>query len=158
MPVHVLSLEGYTKNMYTSDPDDATVASNRDEKKPLADVVFHGDSRDVLRGFPDAVKEDIGYAIYQLQLGQTPPGSKPAPGIGSGVFELREQDASSWYRVLYCRRGGAIHVLHCFTKQTNRIEKNDAELADRRFRQLVEAEREEARYAERHGSGNPRDR
>jgi len=139
--------------MYTSNPYNDKVASkNAEHVPPLADVVFHGDSRDELRGFPDAVKEDIGYAIYRLQLGQTPSDSKPAPGIGNGVFELREQDGSKWYRVLYCRRGGAIHVLHAFTKQGNRIERSDVELTDHRFRQLLETEREEARHARRYGT------
>jgi phage-related protein len=142
--------------MYTRNPDGDTVASNQEDDSPLAEVVFHGDAREVLRGFPDAVKEDIGYALYQLQLGQTPPDSKFAPGIGSGVFELREQDASTWYRVLYCRRDQVIHVLHAFTKQSNRIEKGDADLADRRFRQLLESEREDAKHAKRYRADDPR--
>ena len=39
----------------------------------LIPVVFQGDSRRALQDFPDGVKNDLGYALYRVQLGQTPP-------------------------------------------------------------------------------------
>jgi hypothetical protein len=51
--------------------------------------------------------------------------------------ELRDQDERAWYRILYLKRiKGKIHVLHCFEKQSNRIEKRDFETAKKRLKQI----------------------
>lgn len=112
-----------------------------------SDVVFEGDSKRILRGFPDGVKQDPGYALYQLELGQTPPDRKTVRTVGPGVYELREQDAEKWYRVLYTREGGTIYVLHCFEKRSNAIERKDIETARARLKRVLEAKREEKRIA-----------
>ena len=85
--------------------------------RDLIPVVFQGDSKRALQGFPDGVKGDLGYALYRLQLGQTPPDRKPVQTVGPVVYELREGDARAWYRVLYIRREKVIQVLHCFEKR-----------------------------------------
>lgn len=37
--------------------------------------------------------------------------------VGSGVWELKEQDERKWYRVIYLARiDNVIYVLHCFEK------------------------------------------
>ena len=118
-----------------------------DGGKGLVPLVFHGDSIGALRGFPADVRQDLGYALYQLQLGQTPPDRKPVCTLGPGVYELREQDADKWYRVLYVREGGTIHVLHCFEKRSNAIEQKDIETARTRLKRVLEAKREEKRVA-----------
>jgi phage-related protein len=101
----------------------------------------------VLHGFPDGVKNDLGYALYQLQLGQTPPDRKLVQTVGVGVYELREGDARAWYRVLYTRREKVIQVLHCFEKRSNAIEQKDIETAKARLKRVLEAEREEKKSA-----------
>lgn len=113
----------------------------------LVPLVFQGDSRQTLQGFPDGVKSDLGYALYQLQLGQTPPDRKAVQAVGPGVYELREGDARAWYRVLYVRRERVIQVLHCFEKRSNAIEQKDIETARARLRRVLEGEREEKRHA-----------
>jgi len=135
----------YTRGMYTNDKisDDAP-DSVKDRKIP---VVFQGDSRRALQSFPDAVKSDLGYALYRLQLGQTPPDRKPVQAVGPGVFELREGDARAWYRVLYARREKVIQVLHCFEKRSNTIEQKDIDTAKTRLKRVLEAEREEKKNA-----------
>src|SRR5947209_19453061 len=98
------------------------------DKPELAEIIWCGDSRSVLRGFPAKVQEDLGYALYQVQLGQIPADSKPMRGLGTGVYELREQDERAWYRVIYLKKiNGRIYVLHCFEKQTGRTEQRDIE-------------------------------
>ena len=43
------------------------------------------------------------------------------PSIGKGVWELRESDDRTWYRVVYLSRiRNVIYVLHCFEKQGRR--------------------------------------
>ena len=125
--------------MYTS--------NKKSDSKQLVPVAFQGDSNDNLRGFPSDVRQDLGYALYQLQLGQIPPDRKPVRTVGPGVYELREQDADKWYRVLYAREGGVIHVLHCFEKSSNAIEQKDIETARARLKHVLEAKREEKRIA-----------
>ena len=72
---------------------------------------------------------------------------KPVRTVDPGVYELREQDAEKWYRVLYVREGGTIHVLHCFEKRSNAIEQKDIETARTRLKRVREAKREEKRIA-----------
>ena len=122
-----------TKTVYTSN------------KK--SDVAFEGDSKRALRGFPDGIKQDLGYALYQLEIGQTPSDRKPVRTVGPGVYELREHDADRWYRVLYVREGRTIHVLHCFEKRSNAIEHKDIETAQTRLKRVFEAKSRENRLA-----------
>lgn len=85
--------------------------------------------------------DDLGYALYRLQLGQIPADRKPVRTVGAGVYELREQDARAWYWILYVRVVGTIQVLHCFEKRSNTIEQKDIETAKERLKRLLEAER-----------------
>lgn len=129
----------YTSNKKSDDPSQADWG--------LVPVIFQADSKRVLQGFPDEVKSDLGYALYRLQLGQTPPDRKPVKVVGPGVYELREGDARAWYRVLYVRRERVIQVLHCFEKRSNAIEQKDIETARARLKRVQEAEREDKRNA-----------
>jgi phage-related protein len=117
------------------------------ETPKLVPLVFQGDSRRALRAFPDGIQGDLGYALYRLQLGQIPPDRKVVREVGAGVFELREEDQKTWYRVLYVRRASEIQVLHCFEKRTNSTEQKDIETAKARLKRVLEAEREEKKNA-----------
>jgi|ERR1700722_10186411 len=131
----------YTSNKKSDDLSRPPIAQK------VAEIRFQGDSKEILRGFPDSVKGDLGYALYRLQLGQTPPDRKPVQAVGAGVYELREGDARAWYRILYIRRQKVIQVLHCFEKRTNAIEQKDIETAKTRLKRVLDAEREEKRNA-----------
>jgi phage-related protein len=135
--------------VYTSNKksDDFPRPAGRQEQA-LIPVVFQGGSRQALQGFPDGIKGDIGYALERVQRGQTPPDRKLVREVGAGVYELREQDARAWYRVLYIRREKVIQVLHCFEKRSNAIEQKDIETAKTRLKRVLEAEREEKRNAQ----------
>jgi len=136
----------HTRNVYTGNkkPDDLL---DPGAGQRLIPVVFQGDAIRVLRGFPDAVKGDLGYALERVQRGQVPTGRKAVRSVGEGVYELRETDARAWYRILYVRREKVIQVLHCFEKRTNAIEQKDIETAKARLKRVLEAEREEKRNA-----------
>ncbi len=58
----------------------------------LKEVVWRGDSKEVLSEFPDTVKVDLGFQLFRLQQGKLPTRSRPMKSIGKGVFELKEQD------------------------------------------------------------------
>lgn len=128
------------------------------ENSGLADVIWLGDSLDVLRAFPREPQRDLGYALYQVQLGQIPPDSKPMRTVGPGVYELREQDERAWYRVIYLKKiKNVVYVLHCFEKQTAQTEQRDIDTAKERLKRLQEKQREDERIAKqkRHTSNPP---
>ena len=130
------------------------------EGSSLADVVWLGDSLHVLRAFPKEPQRDLGYALYQVQLGQIPPDSKPMRTVGPGVYELREQDERAWYRVIYLKKiKNVVYVLHCFEKRTAQTEQRDIATAKERLKRLQEIQREDERIAKqkRHTS-NPADK
>jgi len=47
------------------------------------------------------VRQNLGFDLWQLQQGEKPSHYRPLPSIGAGVFELRDQDARGWYRLVY---------------------------------------------------------
>ena len=102
------------------------------------DVVFEGDSRAVIKSFPDDVREDIGADLWRVQNGERPLDSGSMAPALPGVFELRDQDRDFWYRVLYVRLEGVVYVLHCFTKKTNETPQKDINTARGRLSPLKE--------------------
>jgi phage-related protein len=118
------------------------------ERPRLATIAWEGDSRKVLQSFPDGVRQNLGFALWQLQQGQKPGDYRPLPSIGAGVFELRDQDERAWYRVVYLSRlNDVIHVLHCFEKKSREMPRKDFETAKRRLKlataRLAEREKHE---------------
>ncbi len=100
-------------------------------------IVFHGDSLDRLRDFPDDARQQGGHELYQVQKGAAPTDWKPMPTIGAGVREIRIGDASGAYRVIYIAAlPDAIHVLHAFQKKTQNTAQRDLDLASRRLKDL----------------------
>ena len=103
----------------------------------LKKVVWLGNSKIAVSEFPAAIREDLGFQLYQLQRGKTPTKSRPMKSIGSGVFELKEQDHKGWYRVIYTIQvKGKIYVLHCFKKQSAKTSKADLDPAKNRLKQI----------------------
>src|SRR5258708_6982753 len=134
-------MKRHTKKSYTREPYDDKLAS-ASETAELAEVVWLGDSLEVLRQFPSAVQGDLGYALERVQRGQTPPDSKPMRTVGPGVYELRDQDARAWYRVFYLKKiEDVIYVLHCFEKKTAQTEQKDIDVAKQRLKRLHEQQR-----------------
>ena len=95
----------------------------------------------------------IGYDLSAVQYGAQPPSAKPWKGLGPGVWELAEHDASGTYRTVYTVQfAKAIYVPHAFQKKSPagiRTSRKDVAL----IRQRLAAAKEdyEVRYAQ--GSG-----
>lgn len=109
------------------------------EQPILKPVEWVGSSQKDLRGFPDAVKEEVGFALYQAQLGEKHVAAKPLRGFrGSGVLEVVEDHDGDTYRTVYTVRfSKAIYVLHAFRKKTKRgikTPKHDIELVQARLK------------------------
>lgn len=86
----------------------------------LKPVLFVGSAKRDIREFPEDVKDDIGYALYEAQLGRKPAAAKPLRGFGgAGTLEIIENYAGDAYRAVYTVKfSGVIYVLHCFQKKS----------------------------------------
>ena|SRR5215469_474533 len=111
--------------------------STRPQPLP-SEIHWEGDSREVLAGFPAAVRADLGFSLWQLQTGQPPSSAaRRMESVGSGVWELKEQDERAWYRLLYLARiENVIYVLHCFEKQSRKTDRRDLRVARERLVQV----------------------
>ncbi len=89
------------------------------------DLHFCGDSRDVLRSFPEAVRVQFGQELRLVQNGKLPTDSKPMTAVGAGVREIRVMHHGQ-YRVFYLLAHlDAIYVLHAFIKKSQKTSKLD---------------------------------
>ncbi len=102
-------------------------------EKPLFWV---GSSLENLRSFPAAARRIAGHQLHRMQHGLDAADSKPMPGVGPGVYELRIR-ARGAYRVFYVTRfAEGVYVLHAFRKKTQRTRKADLEMGRQRLREL----------------------
>jgi len=112
--------------------------------KPL---VWVGSSLKDLREFPDEVKDEMGFALYEAQCGLKPVAAKPLKGFGgAGVLEIVSDYQTDTYRAVYTvRLEGRVYVLHAFQKKSKKgiaTPKADIELIKRRLRQAEELHEE----------------
>ena len=98
-------------------------------------IAWEGDSKDVLSRFPAEVKSTLGFSLRQIQNRRLPLCEhRPMPSVGKGVWELKDGDARTWYRVMYLTRiGDVIHVLHCFEKHSRKTDRRDIAAAKARL-------------------------
>jgi len=102
-------------------------------------LVWVGSSKDDYVAFPAEVQDEMGYALYQAQIGKTPRQAKALKGLGGGAIELRVRDiGSNAYRTVYAANlEAAIYVLHVFQKKSTKgikTSKRDVDMIDRRLR------------------------
>ncbi|SRR6266536_2217458 len=65
-------------------------------------LLWVGSSRGDLRSFPEEVKDIIGYALFQAQLGRKAPSAKPLAGFGGArVLEIIDDFQKDTYRAVY---------------------------------------------------------
>ncbi len=109
-------------------------------------VVWMGDSRRQVQGFPTEVRKDIGASLYDVQRGDTPDAAKPFKGVGRGVFEIITRFDTDTYRTVYAVQiGKRVYILHAFQKKSpkgRKTAKQDIALIKRRYTQAREMEEE----------------
>jgi len=112
-------------------------------------VRWMGDSRKRLREFPEAVRFEIGQAIYQAELGERHPSARSMQGLNA--VEIVSDYRGDTYRGVYTTRlKGFIYVLHCSQKKSKagiKTPKRDLDLlrtrlaeAELHFRTMIERE------------------
>jgi phage-related protein len=82
-------------------------------------VFWIGSTKDDLCGFPDEVRDEMGYALFVAQQGGKHPDAKPLKGFGgAGVLEIVEDHDGDTYRAVYTvRLAGIVYALHAFQKK-----------------------------------------
>lgn len=99
---------------------------------------FVGTAYDGLMGFPREVRREAGFQLDRVQCGREPHDWKPMNTVGSGVQEIRLRDESGAFRVVYVAKlAGAVYVLPCFQKKTQKTDQRDLDLAAKRYRELL---------------------
>jgi phage-related protein len=85
-------------------------------------IVWIGSSRRDLKSFPAEVKDVMGYALYQAQVGRKAPSAKPLRGFGgAGVLEIVEDHQTDTYRAVYTVKfSELVYVLHAFQKKSKK--------------------------------------
>lgn len=83
-------------------------------------VIWVGSSLKDLKKFPEDVKDEIGYILYLVQIGQHHRNIKPLKGF-NGVMEIVSDFDKDTYRAVYAMKlGDEIYVLHTFKKKSKR--------------------------------------
>ena len=105
-------------------------------------IEFLGSSLVDLRAFSAEARQDAGFQLDQVQHGLEPDDWKPMTAVGPGVKEIRIDDGTGIFRVLYVAKfSDAVYVLHCFQKKTQQTRKEDVDLAATRYRALLKERR-----------------
>jgi phage-related protein len=102
-------------------------------------LAWIGSSRKDLKKFPAEVRNVMGYALYQAQLGLKAINAKPLAGFGgASVVEIVDDFQTDTYRAVYTVRFvDVVYVLHAFQKKSKRgiaTSKADLDLIKRRLR------------------------
>ena len=112
-----------------------------------------GDSLTVLREFPQAVREEIGFALYLAQAGGKHSNAKPLKGLGPGILEVVSDYRGDTYRAVYTvRLRSNVYVLHAFQKKSKRgisTPRPDIELVRQRLKRAIELHSQEENSYER---------
>jgi phage-related protein len=79
---------------------------------------------------------EAGYLLRRLQRGDhlSMPHSRPMPSIGKNCHELRVNDASVTWRVVYRIDGDAIVIIEVFAKKTRQTPKGVVDTCKKRLK------------------------
>jgi phage-related protein len=76
------------------------------------------DSLARLRSFPPQVRQKLGFALYQAQIGQKHENAKMLRGFQETVWQVRAEDPGGTYRAVYVAQfQKAVYVIHTFQKK-----------------------------------------
>jgi phage-related protein len=121
------------------------------ERNRMTTISWEGDSWKVLKSWPKAIQWDFGNSLREMQNGRVAKLQvRPMQSIGAGVFELKDADEKTWYRMVYLARiEDTIYVLDCFEKNTAKTERKDLNTATSRLSQVKQRILEERKREKR---------
>ena len=116
--------------------------------KPTAEgqpkpVRWVGSSKEDLSTFPTEVRQQVGGALWEAQIGRKAPYAKPFKGFGdAGVLEIVDDFDGNTFRAVYTIRfAKAVYVLHAFQKKSKRgvaTPKAELDMVNQRLRRARE--------------------
>jgi len=103
---------------------------------------FIGSSKRDLSELPFPVRQSIGYALHEAQLGDEPLDAKALKGFGGrSVLEIVKDFDTDTYRAVYTVRfAQALYVLHVFQKKSRKGAETPKHIIDLVKQRLREAE------------------
>jgi phage-related protein len=115
----------------------------KDAAKPAPKpLIWIGDSREMVRSFPETVRSEIGVALYLAQLGGKHIAAKPLRDIVSGILEVVSDHRGDTFRAVYTvRLASRVYVLHAFQKKSKTgiaTPKPEIEQVKQRLRRAIE--------------------
>ncbi len=113
------------------------------EKQQPTPIIWLGSTRKAIQDFPLTVRQAVGFALFQAQLGGKHADTKPLKGFGgAGVLEIVERFDGDTYRAVYTVKfAGVIYVLHAFQKKSKqgiKTPRQDIDLIKKRLQQARE--------------------
>ncbi len=103
------------------------------QNKPL--IWLHGEIK--TPPFSSSARIEAGFLFRLLQTGEslTMPYSKPMPNIGKNCHELRINDESTTWRIIYRIDKDAIIILEVFSKKTQQTPKKIIDVCKKRIKE-----------------------
>ncbi|WJF91450.1 type II toxin-antitoxin system RelE/ParE family toxin [Paraburkholderia bonniea] len=102
------------------------------------EVRWLGSSYRDLLAFPDEPRREAGFQLSKIQAGLDPDDWKPFHAAGPGTREIRIRESPGIFRVIYVAKFvEAVYVLHCFQKKTQTTSKQDKDIAEARYRAII---------------------
>ena len=113
----------------------------------LRQIIWLGSSLKDLKTFPETVKDEIGYILYLIQIGEHHQNITPLTGFPGGVMEIKSNYEKDTYRTVYAvKLGDEIYILHTFKKKSKKgikIPKEDLEIIKQRLKRAKEISKKE---------------
>ena len=111
----------------------------------LRQIIWIASSLKDLKEFPETVKDEIGYILYLIQIGEHHQNITPLTGFHGGVMEIKSDYDKDTYRAVYAAKlGDDIYILHSFKKKSKKgvkIPKEDIETIKQRLKRAQEIAR-----------------
>ena len=99
----------------------------------MKELIFMGNSQESLAEFPEQAKREMGFELWQVQLGLMPKDFKPMPTVGAGAYEIRVKVQGQWRVIYVAKHADAVYVLHCFLETTPKTAQPDIHPAAKRY-------------------------
>jgi phage-related protein len=103
-------------------------------------IVWNKKTLKQVQNFPDPIKKELGYLLFQLQRGESlaMPYSRAMSTLGKGCYELRVKGEDGAYRVFYFFKiKNEIIVFHAFKKKTQKTSSKDIEIGKKNLKDIL---------------------
>ncbi len=113
-------------------------------KRTEKSLFWIGSSKDDLKGFPEDIKDAMGYSLDVAQNGGKADNAKPLSSVvkGGRIFEIFDDYKGDTYRAVYTVKfEKALYVLHAFKKKSTKgisTPKPDIEQIKARYKRAEE--------------------